>query len=200
MNFAEYTEGVLRTAGNDFPNSWQTHVPAKLYQVTHALVGLTTELGELRELLVPSSLNLASWREELGDAWWYAALLAYHLNDGDMHHQYAFRDEPIEPEANDHENYLRRALDNLNIIVAAGMDVVKRKIYYNAPDTDAKSQWSLIDVGAIIMYLDTIQWPMDTDNVWEVNLAKLRKRFPHKFSLEEALNRDLTAERKILEA
>lgn len=34
---------------------------------------------------------------------------------------------------------------------------------------------------------------------WEINIAKLRKRYPEKFTSELALNRDLGAERQALE-
>lgn len=39
----------------------------------------------------------------------------------------------------------------------------------------------------------------DFDSIRETNIAKLRARFPDKFNAEKALNRDLTAERAILE-
>jgi hypothetical protein len=35
--------------------------------------------------------------------------------------------------------------------------------------------------------------------VWDINIAKLRKRFPNKFTEEAALNRDLDGEREVLE-
>lgn len=39
----------------------------------------------------------------------------------------------------------------------------------------------------------------DWDNILEVNIAKLKKRYPDKFTADAAINRDLHAERKILE-
>jgi NTP pyrophosphatase (non-canonical NTP hydrolase) len=40
---------------------------------------------------------------------------------------------------------------------------------------------------------------VDWDEIRERNIAKLRKRYPEKFTSEKAINRDLKAERKILE-
>lgn len=40
----------------------------------------------------------------------------------------------------------------------------------------------------------------DWEQIHETNIAKLKKRYPAKFSDANAINRDLTAERKILEA
>lgn len=39
----------------------------------------------------------------------------------------------------------------------------------------------------------------DFEKIFEVNIAKLRQRFPEKFTSEDAINRDLDTERKILE-
>lgn len=39
----------------------------------------------------------------------------------------------------------------------------------------------------------------DWDDVLETNIAKLKKRFPDKFSSDDAINRDVDAEREILE-
>jgi len=38
------------------------------------------------------------------------------------------------------------------------------------------------------------------EQAWQINIAKLRKRFPDKFTQAQALTRDLDAERSVLEA
>jgi NTP pyrophosphatase (non-canonical NTP hydrolase) len=41
---------------------------------------------------------------------------------------------------------------------------------------------------------------IDFDYLFTMNIAKLQKRFPNKFSAEQAINRDVVAERAVLEA
>lgn len=93
--------------------------------VIHGIVGLYTEAGELVEALLKciekgKPLDLVNIKEEIGDCFWYQAVLAR----------------------------------------AAGF---------------------------------TFEQAQDT------NIAKLRKRFPNKFTEHDANNRDLAAERKVLE-
>lgn len=40
---------------------------------------------------------------------------------------------------------------------------------------------------------------LDVADIWQTNINKLKGRFPEKFNFEDALNRDLNNERKILE-
>jgi NTP pyrophosphatase (non-canonical NTP hydrolase) len=40
---------------------------------------------------------------------------------------------------------------------------------------------------------------LELSDIWETNINKLKARFPEKFNFENALNRDLNNERKILE-
>lgn len=56
--------------------------------------------------------------------------------------------------------------------------------------------------GDSMWYLAELFNAIETDfhKQGEKNISKLRKRFPDKFSQEHALNRDLGAERKVLEA
>lgn len=48
------------------------------------------------------------------------------------------------------------------------------------------------------LFADAIQ--VGIEKAWEINIAKLRTRYPDKFTAELALNRDLDAERTTLEA
>jgi NTP pyrophosphatase (non-canonical NTP hydrolase) len=40
---------------------------------------------------------------------------------------------------------------------------------------------------------------LELSGIWEININKLKARFPEKFNFKDALNRDLDNERKILE-
>lgn len=58
------------------------------------------------------------------------------------------------------------------------------------------------EIGDVLWYLAIACRAAGTtlDQVAEINLAKLRKRYPAKFSAEAAINRDVVAERAVLEA
>jgi NTP pyrophosphatase (non-canonical NTP hydrolase) len=77
-------------------------------------------------------------------------------------------------------------------------DGFKRAIFYgkSLDTTNIKEE-----VGDVLWYLailmDTLG--IDFEQCMEANIAKLRNRYPEKYSHESALNRDLTAERQILE-
>lgn len=77
------------------------------------------------------------------------------------------------------------------------MDAFK-KLYYGKP----------IDRTNIIEELGDVMWYVSRmcdilgvtlEQVMAINIAKLTKRYPEKFTEEAALNRDLDGERKILE-
>ena len=77
-------------------------------------------------------------------------------------------------------------------------DMLKKHIFYgkaldfpNAKEEIGDSMWY---VGLIIDVLNTT-----FNEVLTINIAKLAKRYPEKFTEYAAINRDLEAERKILE-
>jgi NTP pyrophosphatase (non-canonical NTP hydrolase) len=57
------------------------------------------------------------------------------------------------------------------------------------------------EAGDLLWYIALILRSVDStfDEAMDINIAKLRKRFPGQFTQEHALNRDLEGERKILE-
>ena len=79
------------------------------------------------------------------------------------------------------------------------MDAIKRYIYYGTPvdPTNLKEE-----LGDIFFYIAMIcrhfNWTFE--EVQQLNIEKLKKRYPDKFTSEHAEKRDLEAERKILEA
>lgn len=88
----------------------------------------------------------------------------------------------------------------MGIVTEAGelMDRVKRtKIYGEELD-----RVNLVEeAGGVFWYLAVLcdAIGVSFEEVWERNIAKLRARFPEKYSHENALNRDLKQERAILE-
>jgi NTP pyrophosphatase (non-canonical NTP hydrolase) len=77
-------------------------------------------------------------------------------------------------------------------------DVIKKHLYYGA-DLDYTNL--IEEAGDLMWYLSILldELNVSFSEVMEKNIAKLKKRYPDKFSKEHALNRDLEGEREILE-
>jgi len=124
-----YGQGFAFDSGKTciaFPDRVDPEDPKRAELIIHGLIGAATEVGELLEVLQavlfnqPTSIDEVNIKEEVGDVFWYFALLASSLG-------FTF------------------------------------------------------------------------EEAQEANIAKLRARFPNKFTEFDALNRDLSNERKILE-
>lgn len=78
------------------------------------------------------------------------------------------------------------------------VDMLKKHIFYGKPIDETNA---LEELGDVTWYerigIDALETTYA--EILERNVAKLRHRFPEKFSEEKAANRDLIGERKILE-
>ncbi len=78
------------------------------------------------------------------------------------------------------------------------MDAIKKHLMYGKPIdfTNLKEE-----AGDIEWYIALLLGLLGTDHteIFTINIEKLRLRYPNKFTEFDALNRDLPAERKILE-
>ena len=78
------------------------------------------------------------------------------------------------------------------------LDQLKKHVFYGQPVDDINL---IEEAGGLLWYLavlsDALAAPLD--EIMERNIAKLKKRYPDKFAPDAALNRDLDAERKVLE-
>lgn len=96
------------------------------------------------------------------------------------------------------EHRIRHAILGFGSEGGEMVDADKRRHAYGKP-YDEKNL--LEEAGDLCWYLaillDALGVPLET--VLEANIAKLRARYPEKFTQEAALNRDLVNERKVLE-
>ena len=88
----------------------------------------------------------------------------------------------------------------MGIVTEAGelMDACKRKGFYGKP----------MDIPNVIEEMGDLMWYMailcrklnvSLEEVMDLNIQKLKKRYPNNFNSEDALNRDTRAERKVFE-
>jgi len=77
-------------------------------------------------------------------------------------------------------------------------DVFKKRLAYNKP-----IDWVNVreEIGDILWYLANFcrMHNIDIEEVMGTNIAKLKARYPDKFTEDNAINRDLKKEREILE-
>ena len=78
------------------------------------------------------------------------------------------------------------------------MDAVKKTIVYGkALDVVNVKE----EIGDLFWYIGLLcnSLGLSFEEIWETNIAKLRKRYPQNFTEAAALDRDLSAERSVLE-
>ena len=81
--------------------------------------------------------------------------------------------------------------------VAELMDAYKKSIYYRRKLDEVNVAEELGDLmWYVACYCKLMNW--DLKAILETNIAKLQARYPEKFTSEQAFNRDLQTERKIL--
>jgi len=88
----------------------------------------------------------------------------------------------------------------LGITTEAGeiVDVLKKHIFYGKPIDEVNLREELGDsMWYVGLAVDVLRTTMD--EIMTTNIAKLRARYPEKFTEEAALNRNLDAEKTILE-
>lgn len=88
----------------------------------------------------------------------------------------------------------------IGIVTEAGelLDAMKKSIYY----CKALDRTNLIEeLGDLEYYMAVlrIELGVSQEEIQERNIAKLRARYPEKFTSEHAINRDLDKEREVLE-
>jgi hypothetical protein len=80
MKFDEYIPWAIRTENVNAMSIRQRMLDDNVIRMLHAVIGMTTEIGELTEAIhkLDSHRNEAEWanfREEVGDVFWYVAVM-----------------------------------------------------------------------------------------------------------------------------
>lgn len=89
----------------------------------------------------------------------------------------------------------------IGLVTEAGefIDALKKHFFYNKPI----DKTNLVEeLGDVFWYLAIACDELDVtfEQVMAINIKKLQKRFPEKFTEEKAIDRDLIAERQVLES
>lgn len=160
----------------------------------HAVLGMITEAGELgdaikKERVYAKPIDAINLMEEVGDNLWYANLLA-HVEGYDLGADCRALVGEVDGSA----------LSSFDLVVAlsgsaaaAGACVALGHEHL----LDLHDQFNYF-MGALQLVAD--RWGFTMEQAAETNIAKLKKRYPEGFNSHDALNRDLNAERRVLES
>jgi len=151
--------------------------------VLHCVLGMAGELGEIDQHT--SKQNLI---EELGDFMWYAAVLCsvLELRLGKVM-------TPLTP-----ISLKEGASSRLLCAVSTLVDKVKRKMFYNKELNEADVIGAVAQaLAAVTSMAEASSLSMQT--IAELNIRKLSTRYPGKFNVEDAIVRNLAAEKAVFE-
>lgn len=159
-------------------------------RLIHAMSGMVTEVGELAELLEASlfhdqALDLEHVDEEVGDLLWYVAL--YHNARG-------LTMPVVGPVNVSRDRPYTHVLMLAAVAVGGLVDVLKRHWFYGKEmDTGKADRCSGELLGLVASY--ALVRGVSVGRLMAANIAKLRARYPQKFTEHDALNRDLGVEK-----
>lgn len=164
----------------------RTEAPSE-HRLLHAAMGLCTEVAEVAEWLDGPRTDLEHLREELGDIMWYVAIA--------LDAQRLIMNDEL-----DNPALLGEEFDMVKVQVAVGsfMDQIKRQFFYNKELDKVVLHEALDTIVKHIVELNRVYLDSPFDVVLEKNIAKLKARFPDKFTNEAAVNRDLDKEKVAL--
>lgn len=156
--------------------------------LAHMVLGIMSEEEELLKALVEG--DEVGIGEELADKFWYIAGYCT-FRDLDLQTLYSERTQIDFEQWEEHIDIGVSSLSKLH-------DYTKKFLAYGKEiNTDLEQR-------ALKLLILSISWEINgseigLENILQNNIDKLKVRYPEKFTTENALNRDLEAERKELE-
>lgn len=184
MNVSKYQPAALRTA-----NIKTLSLDERAFDRLHAAMGLMTEAVELAEGF--ASGDVTNIKEEIGDILWYMPLMCrgLQINLTDLFASEEWEANPIGIATAD------------SVIQVCGkiLNAQKKAVAYE----------KYIATGGYIDLLRTLarmlvaiaeRYGFTLEQCADANIAKLRARYPTGFSEVDAVFRNLSAERKVLES
>ena len=192
MNLNEYIDGARRTESSLFPLSNSVVELGLTSRMFHGIVGICTELGEIVEAYEKTEVDFVNVAEEIGDAYWYTAVLFDELN--------------IKSSEVQNLEILSTDMNSLPLFLVAMstdmLDKTKKTMFYGKKySSEALKLQVIAFYNALGMCVNGLKNYLDVskEKIWEINLNKLKIRYPEKFNLNDAEVRNLTAERIVLE-
>ena len=165
----------------------------------HATAGMVTEAGEILEVITSSwmhdsPINSVHLCEEIGDYVWYLAMALRTTDSSFDHVSTLLQDFPVNSHAKN--PYAKRMLCamRLSSCTAECLDAIKKKLMYSKPVNYDAFALMLSEQYTYINTLATLEGT-DLPTIMAANIAKLQARYPDKFTNDNAINRDVEAEK-----
>lgn len=188
MNWKNYLELSEKTLSSEFflePND---------YAGLHATIGVVTEIQELIEW----NSDKVGKTEEIADITWYLAIFGRELDirilpdNTKMGIKYCILSKVWKKQAN--RLLVLKMYDRASIM----LDIYKKNTFYGK-EIDKSEVLKLSNelLSLVMTYCDLHD--INIFSAFNANINKLQKRYGDKFNTDGAINRDLDAEREILE-
>lgn len=164
-------------------------------RMAHASLGINNELGEFAELCYegePGPDAELKAREELGDMCWYCAMVCdvFEFDFADMVRASAPLEDVLFSEVDVPLNWMMQGAGKI-------AEHVKKHVFYGKEFQAGKVRDGLRHVlRGILSFASPFDFEQD---VLAPNIAKLKARFPERFSEHDALHRDKRAEYEAME-
>lgn len=196
MKQKEYIKNVLVTEARDMAPLQQRFSEVRNIRLLHGVIGLGSELAELREMVQAEEIDVVNLKEEMGDMFWYMGIMIDELGltpELVMVDSLTIDEEDIV----DKRLELNLAIDEITIAVGKTLDLLKKSIMYGKElsTEDVMDQLIVID---IFICTGLALYGISPGEARERNIEKLRARYGQKFTEAAALERNLAKERKIL--
>ena len=177
MNFQEFQQNCLVTFKKD----------DKELSLAHAILGIVSELNELEDATYNDDNTNIS--EEICDILYYVVVYC---------HYRGISLEEIEAEWESIKSqscYRITKFDDIYRAVSKLSDYAKKHIFYEREISDEEE---ITNLSALLFWV-AISHKVDLNVGFDRLINKLKIRYAEKFSAESANNRDLEAERRVLE-
>jgi len=186
MEYIDYRVNASRTMSQELEKMYNLKNKELILKMEslHCVIGMTTEVDEMEEGMFTG--DVVNMKEEMGDLMWYVA---------------------------NYDNAQKNEMENLPEIKAIGekfdlsrirkgtqslLDFWKKKFFYNTDKYNDEIESLFANLKhECVKFAQDNEW--DLGEIMNTNIEKLRSRYPEKFTTEDADNRDLIVERKILE-
>ena len=194
MNFKEYISLAIRTCK---PLPFADHI-------NHMGLGIVGEIGEIVDQLKKAyiygkPLDQVNIVEEVGDVAWYVAGVVqfypnlYNFIGSDELNSSINYEKLAEAKSKLTRTVLMNTMSAANLVVDMGILADEAGGPSDEGEEVAKTLCMFLFATAVLLDVDLAE-------AFEVNIAKLAKRYGDKYSDYAAVNRDIDAERAVLEA
>jgi len=190
MELKEYIDGCKRTENSLAPLAQSVVDLGLTNRLYHGIVGISTEMGEISEAYEKDEIDFVNVAEEIGDAFWYLMIIFSELNITEVNTPSL---EPI--------NCYKKPL-TLFSQSADMLDKTKKTMFYGKEySVEVLEEQATRFYVTLCRLVDGLKEELDVtkEKIWDINLNKLKIRYPDKFSLNDAEVRDLKTERIALE-